>query len=265
MVWIVLLAPLWGGFILGAERKIRAHMQHRMGPPLLQPFYDMAKLMQKRTTIIHSGHALLALGYFVTLWIAVGVVLLDGNVLWAIFIHLLASVLLVTAGFSVPSIFSHVGANRELLAIVSYEPILLLLGVAWYVSSGSWESGAIALGGTYWTSMPLLGVALLMVVLLKTGKSPFDMAHAHQEIVGGVEVEYSGIFYEVLYMARFLEYIFIYAFVFLWGGVVAVALFFVLANLIDNATARLTPAQTVRWFYALGLPLALLNLLGLVA
>ena len=66
--------------------------------------------------------------------------------------------------------------------------------------------------------LPLLFGALLMVLPVKLKKSPFDAVEAHQEIVGGVEIEYSGVFFEFLYMAKMLEYIFIYFFVYLFAG-----------------------------------------------
>lgn len=47
-----------------------------------------------------------------------------------------------------------------------------------------------------------LFLALLLIIPIKLKKSPFDATEAHQEIVGGVEVEYSGIFFEILYMAK---------------------------------------------------------------
>ena len=49
----VVLAPFIGGFLTGLDRKITAHMQGRKGPPLMQPFYDVSKLLKNVTRKIH--------------------------------------------------------------------------------------------------------------------------------------------------------------------------------------------------------------------
>ena len=118
--------------------------------------------------------------------------------------------------------------------------------------------------------MPLLFMALLIIVPIKVKKSPFDVTEAHQEIVGGVEVEYSGLFYEFMYMARFLEYIFIYSFIYLFGGsspwigIALVAAAFLLVNLVDNATARVRPADMLKITYATAFTLAVVNIVWIL-
>jgi ech hydrogenase subunit B len=271
MSWILALtAPLWGGLIYGVERKMRARMQRRKGPPLLQPFYDMIKLMEKRTSIIHTAHAMLAVAHFFTLWLVVAALFMGWNLLYIIFLHLAALILLVMAGYSVRSPYSHLGANRELLALVAYEPIMIMTAVGFYLVSGSFDIAVIMEKGGYLSQMPLLLAAFLIIVPLKVKKSPFDTVEGHQEIVGGVEVEYSGLFYEFLYMARFLEYIFVYGVIFLFGGaawwlglLLAVAAF-AAVNVVDNATARVRSDQMLKIVYATAFALATLNLIWLV-
>lgn len=271
MSWLfIILAPLLGGLLYGGERVLRARMQRRQGPPLLQPFYDMFKLMDKRTLIVHSTHALLAVAHFLLLWLSVAAIFLGSNLLYVIFLHLFALLTLVAAGYSVKSVYSHLGANRELLALVAYEPILILVALGFYLSAGSFEVAAILAHGSYIEQMPLLFAALLIIVPIKVKKSPFDVVEAHQEIVGGVEVEYSGLFYEFIYMARFLEYLFIYSFVFLFGGstfwlgALLVAGTFLAVNLVDNATARVRTDQMLKIAYGLAMSLALANIVWIL-
>ncbi len=271
MSWLfILLAPLLGGLVYGGERVLRARMQRRQGPPLLQPFYDMFKLMDKRTLIVHSTHALLAVAHFFLLWITVAAIFLGWNLLYVIFLHLFALLTLVAAGYSVRSAYSHIGANRELLALVAYEPVLVLVAVGFYLTAGSFEVGTVLAAKSQLLQMPLLFLALLIIVPIKVKKSPFDVVEAHQEIVGGVEVEYSGLFYEFLYMARFLEYLFVYSFVFLFGGsslwlgALLVASAFLLVNLVDNATARVRPDHMVKITYATAFTLAAANIVWIV-
>lgn len=267
---MTLLAPILGGLIYGFERVLRARMQRRKGPPLLQPFYDMFKLMDKRTLIIHSMHVVLGVLHFFLLWLSVAAVFFGWNLLYVIFLHLFALIVLVMAGYSVRSVYSHLGANRELLAMVAYEPVLILVAVGFFLQSGSFEISKIMQGESYLMQMPLLFLALLMIIPIKVKKSPFDVVDAHQEIVGGVEIEYSGLFYEFIYMARFLEYLFIYSFVFLFGGgdallgsALVIAAFF-LVNLVDNATARVRTADMLKIIYAGAVTLSVINLLWMV-
>ncbi|MDD2839353.1 complex I subunit 1 family protein [Sulfuricurvum sp.] len=271
MIWVwIALAPVFGGLVYGGERVLRARMQRRKGPPLLQPFYDMFKLLDKRTLIIHAPHALLAVAHFLILWFTVAAIFLGWNLIYIVFLHLFAQMMLVLAGYSVRSVYSHVGANRELLMLIAYEPILLLVAVGFYLCSGSFEISRILQGEGYLIQMPLLFAALAMIVPIKVKKSPFDVGEAHQEIVGGVEIEYSGVFYEFLYMSRFLEYLFIYSFVFVFGGTsawlgaVLVAGVFFMVNLVDNATARVRPPQMIKLIYTIALPLAIVNLLWML-
>jgi len=136
--WI-LMAPVLGGLLYGGERILRARMQRRQGPPLLQPFYDMFKLMEKRSLVIHATHALLGIVHFLILWVAVGSIFWGWNLLYIVFLHLFALLILVVAGFSVRSVYSQIGAQRELLALVAYAPVLLLVTVGFYLSAGSFS------------------------------------------------------------------------------------------------------------------------------
>lgn len=268
-ILFILLVPFVGGLLYGFERIVRARMQNRQGPPLLQPFYDMFKLMDKQALMIHPYHTLLGMLHFLTLWAVVALVILGDNLLYIVFLHLFSSLLLVLAGYSVRSIYSHIGANRELLSIVAYEPLLISLSVAFFILNGSFDIDIIRQNKSSLLELTPLFIAFLLLIPIKLKKSPFDAAEAHQEIVGGVEIEYSGIFFEFLYMAKWLEYIFVYLLLFLFAGdslllASILGLFvFLGVNLVDNATARVRIDHLLAIVMSLGLSLALLNLIGL--
>lgn len=265
----IILAPILGGLLYGFERVVRARMQNRQGPPVLQPFYDMYKLIDKQAFLVNPYHVILGMMHFITLWAVVAFVILGENLLYIIFLHLLSSIFLILAGFSVKSIFSHVGANRELLSIIAYEPILIMVAVGFFLVDGSFDIAIIRDSSPAIGSMFLLFLAFLMVIPIKLKKSPFDAVEAHQEIVGGVEVEFSGVFFEFLYMAKWLEYIFIYSLLMLFAGdsiVLGIILFvgvFFLVNLVDNSTARVRIEHLLKIVLILGLSLGVLNLIGL--
>jgi ech hydrogenase subunit B len=266
---LIALTPLLGGLIYGVQRVVKARMQNRVGPPILQPFYDMFKLLDKEPLVINNYHIIFAIMHLLTLWIVVAFVILGKSLLYVIFLHLLSSIFVVLAGYSVKSIYSHMGSNRELLSIVAYEPILILVAVGFYMLNGSFDIETIRSNPSTIASMIALFVAFLLTMPIKLKLSPFDATEAHQEIVGGVEVEYSGVFFEILYMAKWIEYVFIYLLLILFAGdnyFIAFGLFaivFLVLNLVDNATARVRIDSLVKIVLGFGLFLSIVNLIGL--
>lgn len=268
VIVFIILSPLIGGLVYGIERVVKARMQRRIGPPVLQPFYDFLKLADKRKMIVHSTHALLGIMHFVSLWFALAVLLLGGDFILVIFLHLLSTALIIIAGYSTRSIFSHLGANRTALSVLAYEPVLILIAISAYVVTGSFDVSAIFNYDTpLLFKMPLAFIALLLVLPIKLKKSPFDVAEAHQEVVGGVELEYSGIFYEAVYTAKWLDYIFCYTLVFLFAAgnpllAAGLMLFvFIYLNALDNSSARVNYKQMLRFSLGVALPVAFINLL----
>ncbi len=268
--WILIItAPIIGGLVFGIERVLRARMQNRIGPPVLQPFYDMYKLLDKQLILINSYHIVFALLHLIALWISVAMVILGFHLLYIIFIHLLATIFLILAGYSVRSSYSHIGANRELMILAAYEPILILIAVGFYLAYGTFDTAHIYHSTTMLDKMVLFLLAFLLIVPIKLKKSPFDAGEAHQEIVGGVEIEYGGVFYEILYMAKWIEYIFIYAVIFLFCGdnyilgIILSLIVFIVINLIDNATARIRVEHLIKVVLGFGLILSIVNIIGL--
>ncbi len=264
----IVLAPLLGGLIYGIERKIKARMQQRIGPPILQPFYDFFKLIQKRTLIVHSTHAFLGIMHFVSLWFALAVLVFGGDFILVIYLHLLSTALLIIAGYSTRSVFSHLGANRLAISALAYEPVLIIIAISMYMVTGSFNISSIhTLEEPLLVKMPLAFIALLLILPVKLKKSPFDVAEAHQEITGGAEIEYSGIIYEFLYTAKWLDYVFAYALVYLFIfqniflTITVLIVTFIFVNALDNATARVDYKQMLKFIFWTALPAAFLNLI----
>jgi ech hydrogenase subunit B len=267
-ILLLVLAPFIGGLVYGIERKVKARMQRRIGPSIFQPFYDFMKLADKRVMVVHSAHAFFGIMHFVSIWFAVGVLVFGGDLILVIFLHLLSTALLILGGFSTRSIFSHLGANRSAISTLAYEPVLILIAVSVYMVTGSFNISSIfSLETPLLYKLPLSFIALLMILPIKLKKSPFDVAEAHQEVVGGAEIEYSGIFYEAIYTAKWLDYVFCYALVFLFGGsnialgAGLVVCTFIYINALDNSTARVNYKQMLRFAFAVALPIAFVNLL----
>ncbi len=263
-----LLAPVLGGLIYGFERVVRARMQNRLGPPILQPFYDFLKLMDKRSIVVHSFHAFMGIMYLLGTWFSLYVLLSGGDLLIAIFFHVLSLAFLVIGGFSVRSPYSVVGAMRELIHMLAYEPVFVMMAVGFYLITGTFQISEILHSNVMpITYLPLVFVAYLLVLPTILKKSPFDVAEAHQEIIGGPEIEYSGKFYEAVYTAKWIEYVYAFFFVFLFTGnnyllglLLAVFAFF-FVNLLDNVTARVKFLQMVRFHWLVLIPLVVVNLM----
>ena len=267
-VILTVLAPLIGGVVYGIERVVKARMQKRVGPPLLQPFYDFFKLMDKRPIMIHSLHALMGIMYFIAEWFALAVLLLGNDLLIAVFFHVIAVLALVIGASSVRSPYSVLGALRELMHMISYEPLMVLMVVALYLVVGSFDiRDVLNYEGYPILEIPVVFFAFLLTIPMMLQKSPFDVAEAHQEIIGGPEIEYSGPFYEALYTGKWIEYIYVFTFVFLFGGshywlgILLAVLSFLFINLLDNSSARLDFRTMVKFAWSVLIPMAALNVI----
>lgn len=267
-VIFTLFAPIFGGVVYGIERVVKARMQSRQGPPLLQPFYDFFKLMDKRAIMVHSFHALMGIMYFIAEWFALVVLILGNDLLIAVFFHVIAVLALVIGASSVRSPYSVLGALRELMHMISYEPLMVLLVVALFLVTGSFNIiDVLNYEGYPILKLPLVFFAFLLTIPMMLHKSPFDIAEAHQEIIGGPEIEYSGPFYEAVYTGKWVEYVYVFTFVFLFGGshywlgALLVIFAFLFVNLIDNSTARLDFRKMVKFAWFVLIPVASINVI----
>ena len=118
-----------GCLLAGAERVIAAKMEGRVGPPLLQPFYDVKKLLVKEKASINtSERAYVAFGLILAV-IAGGIFFSGGNLLMCIFVITLSALMIILAAYSSRSPYSEAGAAREILQVMSYEPMVLFFAV----------------------------------------------------------------------------------------------------------------------------------------
>ncbi|HEQ72094.1 MAG TPA: NADH-quinone oxidoreductase subunit H [Spirochaetia bacterium] len=245
--WVI-GAPLAGGLVAGIDRILSARMQGRVGPPLLQPFYDVVKLLKKERLII-SRYQNLFLSCFLIFTIFTGVLfILGGDFLIILFAFTLADIFFVMSGFVSNSPWSHVGSERELLQMMAHEPIIILLAIGMYLVTGSFGIRDIAAFGTpLLFFLPGVFVSFVFILLVKFRKSPFDLAlshHAHQEIVRGITSDFSGRPLAIVEIAHWYETALLYGILFLFCaslpliGAGILALVLVLSILVDNATAR---------------------------
>ena len=98
-VVFILLAPVIGGLVAGIDRKISAHMQGRVGPPILQPFYDVGKLFEKERTVANETQIFYVISYFVFMIFTGALFFGGGDILLVIFALTLAQVFLVLGAY----------------------------------------------------------------------------------------------------------------------------------------------------------------------
>lgn len=110
----LILAPLLGGLIAGIDRKITAKMQGRVGPPIVQPFYDVLKLFEKEKVVVSRSQNFYVLAYLVFMAFTGALFFSGGDALLVIFALTLAHVFLVLGAYSVNSPYSYIGVKESL-------------------------------------------------------------------------------------------------------------------------------------------------------
>lgn len=248
----LILSPLIGGLLDGADRILSARMQRRKGPGILQPFYDLRKLFSKEMIAVNNVQLLLNLSYLVILVIAGSMLFAGEDLLMVLFILSTADMFLIMSASSDSSPYANMGASREMLQMMAYEPLTLLIAVGFYLTTGSFHvSDIIAADHSAIIWMPGLLVGFLFTSAIKFRKSPFDLStshHAHQEMVKGITTEMSGITLAIMNIAEYYEMVLLYGIFFLffvnstwWSWIIALiacAVIFFLEVLWDNVSAR---------------------------
>jgi Formate hydrogenlyase subunit 4 len=210
---------LIGLLLLGIDRKVVARMQKRIGPPIIQPFYDFFKLVGKER-IVPSAAARKAyilapvIGLLSVITIALFIPINGFNTMFSsyadlvVIVYLLAipALAVIIGGASSGSPFAGIGVSREVVLMLGYELplVIILLTVGWSVgkltgtgitfSLVNIVNYQIANGPSilYWKLIPA-ALAFLMIIPCEIGTTPFDIAEAETEICEGPLVEYGGI------------------------------------------------------------------------
>lgn len=197
----LLLSPLCEGIM----RKLRAAIHSRIGPPITQPYWDLLKLLGKedlRSTggIVYASLPAITLAAALLLaalipMVSTAPLAFAGDMIVVIYVAAMSGVLIILGGFASASPYAFVGGSREMMMLLSVEPILAIA-----LSVGAFKARTLVVGGiAEWQvrngpsiSMAMAGVALFLALQAIAGKLPFDIPEADQEIMGGPLVEQSG-------------------------------------------------------------------------
>lgn len=221
----LIIGIIIGLYFKGFDRRFAAYYQSRIGPPILQPFYDLSKLMFKQNIVpenavkwLFNGAPLLALASSVLLlfyiWIPYFTALAGlqpffsniGDVILIIYILMVPAICMIVGGFAAGSPYSAVGAQREVVILMSTELPLAVAAVTlgWKMSQANPGVAPFSLvsfmDNPIWIGMGPLGIVggvlllltLLAVVPAELAKIPFDQGEAETEIAEGLFAEYSG-------------------------------------------------------------------------
>jgi formate hydrogenlyase subunit 4 len=228
---LVFIGGIFGMLYRGIDRKLVAHMQGRIGPPIVQPFRDVRKLLMKENIIpdgaiswlfnaapflalISTGSLLL----FIPLFGQPALLERYGDVILVLYLLIIPSLAFVVGGFASSSPYATVGAQREMIIMMSYEAPLavVVLGIAWRINQVADANPFLMSSmGQYpiWNILGPVGIvgALLMLLTLvvvtvgEAAKVPFDIAEAETEIAGGLLVEYSGRNLSLFYLSDVIK------------------------------------------------------------
>ncbi|MDE6469901.1 MAG: NADH-quinone oxidoreductase subunit H [Eubacterium sp.] len=250
----IILAPILGGLTSGIDRKITARMQGRQGPPILQPFYDVIKLLKKETVLINHVQIFYLLTFLIFI-IFTGCLFFGGFDLLMVFFALTtANLFLILAATSSHSPYASMGASREMMQMLAYEPMVLLTAVGFYLATGTFKVREIVTSDSTLPIVMLPGVFIGFVYILtiKLRKHPFDLAtshHAHQEMVKGITTEFSGEMFAIVEIAHWYENVFLMGVIALfflnanWWTIIialaAISITYSVLILVDNTTARM--------------------------
>lgn len=273
IVLTLFVIPFVGALVMGIDRKITARIQGRYGPPILQPIYDVIKLLKKESVLLNTIQILYAYLHLAFMVLTVLFILLGQDLLMILFVLAFSTISLILGGMCVYSPYSRIGSQREIIQLISYEPILVLMVIGVYLVNGSFMVRDLtATGKPLLFSLPLIFLSFFLAMTIKLQKSPFDFAtshHAHQEIVKGITIEYSGKYLALIEITHFYEIILVMVFVgmfwatTIWIGLLLAIVCYFAEIVIDNAFARLRTMWMFRYMWTVAFVLSLTNIIWL--
>jgi formate hydrogenlyase subunit 4 len=281
----LLFAVPMAWLFLFVERKTNARMQQRIGPPLLQPFYDFVKLLGKEQPVYQGVEGLL-----MRAWPALSVAALlgaiamlpvfparggfSGDLILLITLLELPSMFYILAGFTSRSIYGKVGSMRE--ASLSLSSNMLFLAAVMMIANSAHTLRLSELAVPTASPARWLGLAaILLCIPAKLRLNPFSISSAEQEIYSGPLTEYSGGDLAFWELAHGLEWLALCGFVVALAAprtgfkfadpglfIICCLVLVVLLATVAAATARFTIERSVRFYWQWSVALAVVILVS---
>jgi len=208
MALVLLLAPLLTGFV----RKVKARLLRRRGPPVIQPYRDLLRLLRKEAVVAENASWLFRAAPFLVFaatWVAAALVPIFATGLmfsWTAdliaIIALLGSArfFLALAGLDVGTSFGGIGASREMMIASLAEPAMIMIVFTLALIAGSTQLSTVAAFMAspevgLRVSLGLALVSLVMVAIAENARIPVDNPATHLELTmvhEAMVLEYSG-------------------------------------------------------------------------
>jgi len=276
IVVFLALAPLFDGII----RKLTARVQSRQGPPVIQPYFDLLKLLGKENINSADNRAfklapVMALASIISVisFVPLGykATCLTGyaDIITVIYLLTLGGVSILLGALSSKNTYAMIGASREMVTMVMVEPVLamtFILGAVKVRSLGIDATMFSIAGNGYGWSVGLMLIVYLLALQAFVAKQPFDIAEAEIEILEGPFIEYSGpgygLFkYYMMLKQMFYASLFVIVFMpFLSSGfylvdlviqLAEIAVVFAFIALVGSTNPRLRIDQAVKYYSVL--------------
>jgi formate hydrogenlyase subunit 4 len=205
---IFALAPL----LTGVMRKVKAKRQKRVGASVIQPYYDLLKLLKKDEVVsVHASWVFqwtpwivaastMSAALFIPIFVPFSPVSSAGDILVVLGLFALARFFVMLAGIDTASAFGGIGVSREMMMSSLAEPGLFLTVFVISLTFGGTNLtslvGAAAQSGVVIAPSVLFGfIAFFIITLAETGRLPFDNPATHLELTmvhEAMVLEYSG-------------------------------------------------------------------------
>ncbi|MFH1782980.1 MAG: complex I subunit 1 family protein [Candidatus Omnitrophota bacterium] len=256
------------------DRKVTARVQYRVGPPWYQPLMDLVKLSIKEiiipkgsnkpvfmfSPIIGLSGAILAATFIWLANIELGISGFTGDIIVVLYLLTIPAIALMIGSSASGNPLASLGISREIKLLLAYElPFILVILVPIIKTNGLLRltdliiyqtiNGAILAS---WSGALAFFVAIFCMQA-KLGLVPFDMAEAETEIMGGIQIEYSGMLLGILKLTKTLMLVALPLFLItiLWGGfaIYKYVVLLVIITLIRNTNPRVRIDQAIRFFW----------------
>lgn len=205
---IIALAPLLTGII----RKTKARTQKRVGSSILQPYYDVLKLIRKDEVVSDQSSwifracpwvnfvAMMTAAFFIPVFLVYTPFGLVGDLLLVIGLFALARFFTMLAGLDVASSFGGLGSSREMMISALLEPALFLSIFVVAITYGGTNLSTMISASSNAPFLPppqliFAAIGMFIIILGETGRLPFDNPATHLELTMVHEamiLEYSG-------------------------------------------------------------------------
>jgi formate hydrogenlyase subunit 4 len=195
VLFVLVVSPLFISII----KKVKAFTQKRKGPPLLQTYYNLAKLMKKETVYSENSSwimrvtplvniaALLVASLFVPLLVIPQPTDLVGNVILFLYLLALAKFFMALSGLDAGSTFGGMGSSREMAISALIEPVIIVVFAALAfafktVNIPDMFRGALASNVLVDPVLILISISIFIIIIVESSRIPVDNPETHLEL-----------------------------------------------------------------------------------